>query len=515
MYMLSEMKQIDDIYTLEEVNCLEKPIGVMLNSFHPLYRNIYLLFEKMIQSYNLKYYSEIGFRQMITMQRSSQILKREMGIQLYRMEDPEDLLGAINHILAENNPVIVPVNLRELYYSGFYHKADWIHAFLIFGHNEENKLYDIFDSSQRRDQEEYNLYKFVVEEDTLYRMHKSFSEHIYEEGIYYVHSKDISLDVDLQHYLYKCINQFCNSRTEKPYAELDIIEQLLAERQVNQSNIKRLMRISHYKKVFYSELENLLRTAGVNTELLDNYIDIRNNLLKNWSKISGKIMYYLYKKMNEKVQNEVRQALLIEETMLSCMNDILKDLNNVNVTTISSQDKTDFINNSDHIINKISDNEFIFEFDNGKVYNNWFEDNAPKIIFNDSINYNKFIIKSKFVLEEYIEGTNFLMGIYLKDDTGSSYIFGLNSGVSMLFEHTGVNNAILEMENCSCITNIQIKICNQHLHIRYSIDEKEKFYEAETQTKGNVVCVGICCKTWGEAQKIRFIVKDIEIISET
>mgnify|MGYP000789891468 FL=1 len=94
---------------------------------------------------------------------------------------------------------------------------------------------------------------------------------------------------------------------------------------------------------------------------------------------------------------------------------------------------------------------------------------------------------------------------------GSSYIFGLNSGVSILFEHTGVNNAILEIEHGSCITDIEIEIVNQQLYINYRGDEKKETYAAQTQIKGGVVCVGICCKTWGEAQKLRFRVKDIEI----
>ena len=52
-------------------------------------------------------------------------------------------------------------------------KENWIHSFLIFGYNEENRLFNIFDSTQRHDEGGYNLYKFVVEEDTLSRMPSS------------------------------------------------------------------------------------------------------------------------------------------------------------------------------------------------------------------------------------------------------------------------------------------------------------------------------------------------------
>lgn len=81
----------------------------------------------------------------------------------------------------------------------------------------------------------------------------------------------------------------------------------------------------------------------------------------------------------------------------------------------------------------------------------------------------------------------------------------------MLFEHTGVNNAVLEMNNCSNIADIEIKISNQQLYISYMLDEKSSLYKTQTKIKGNVISVGICCKTWGVAQKLCFRVKNIEI----
>lgn len=43
------------------------------------------------------------------------------------------------------------------------------------------------------------------------------------------------------------------------------------------------------------------------------------------------------------------------------------------------------------------------------------------------------------------------------------------------------------------------------------LDEKSSLYKTQTKIKGNVISVGICCKTWGVAQKLCFRVKNIEI----
>lgn len=46
MYNLTEIKKIKDEYEIEEVNCLERPVAMVLNSYCPIYRNLYLFHEK-------------------------------------------------------------------------------------------------------------------------------------------------------------------------------------------------------------------------------------------------------------------------------------------------------------------------------------------------------------------------------------------------------------------------------------------------------------------------------------
>lgn len=513
MYILSEMNDVDDIYSLEEVNCLEKPIEVMLNSFNPLYRHFYLLFEKMMQSYKFEYYSDINYNQMITMERSYHILKREMNIELHRIEDTTNFFDIINQNLYKNNPVIVPVNLRELYYSSFYNKADWTHSFLVYGYDEDNGLYRIFDATHRDYEAGHKLYKFVVPKDILQKMFRSFNERIYKEGIYYLSSKDISRFVNCNDLLSKCVYEFCNFRKDNPYIELDFIDQIMKSEKINQDDIKGFIQSSHFKKVFFNELSELLKDE-ISDDLFKRYSEISKDLINKWIEIDGKIVYYLYKKNKEKINLEMEKVIKLEEKMFECMNEVLLAISQVRENQNSVIEKNLLVNNSDNIIGKISDNEYIFNFDKNKIYNNWFSDDSPKVIFDDSfINYNNVTIKAKFKLEQYIEGSNFLFGLYIKDSTGSSYIFGGNSGVSMLFEHSKVNNAVWEKEEFSEDIYISVKISNKQLDITYILDNDSKETVSNLSTKGNIIQAGICCKTWGVPQKVCFTVKDIEIVS--
>lgn len=514
MYILNEMNEVDDIYSLEEVNCLEKPVGVMLNSFNPLYRHFYLLFEKMMQSYNFKYYSDINYNEMITMERSYHILKREMNIELHKIEDTANFFDIINQNLDKNNPVIVPGNLRELYYSNFYNKADWTHSFLVYEYDEDNGLYRVFDSTQRHDEAGHKLYKFVVPKDVLYKMFKSFNEHIYKEGIYYLSSKDIPCLVNCHDLLFKCVYEFCNFRKDNPYIELDFINQIMNSKKINQDDIKGFIQISHFKKVFFNELSELLKDELSDYDLFNKYSKLSKELIDKWFEIDGKIVYYLYKKNKEKINLEINKVIKIEEKMLGCMNEILSAISQAIIDETLVTEKNLLVNNSDNIISKTSDDEYLFDFNENKIYNNWFSDDSPKVIFNDSkINYDNVTIKVKFKLEKYIKGANFLFGVYLKDSTGSSYIFGGNSGVSMLFEHSKVNNSIWEKEEFSQDIYIIMKILNKKLDIMYILNNGSKVEVPSFLIKGEAVQLGVCCKTWGIPKKVCFTVKDIEVVS--
>lgn len=85
MYNLTEIKKIKDEYEIEEVNCLERPVAMVLNSYCPIYRNLYLFHEKMNRCYNLHFYDDIGYKDKISMKRAQIILEHELGILMHRV----------------------------------------------------------------------------------------------------------------------------------------------------------------------------------------------------------------------------------------------------------------------------------------------------------------------------------------------------------------------------------------------------------------------------------------------
>ena len=60
MLLTHNIKECQDRYLLEQVNCLEKPILMLLENYDEVYYHLVLLFHKLIQSYATKQiYSDI------------------------------------------------------------------------------------------------------------------------------------------------------------------------------------------------------------------------------------------------------------------------------------------------------------------------------------------------------------------------------------------------------------------------------------------------------------------------
>ena len=225
MYNLTEIKKIKDEYEIEEVNCLERPVAMVLNSYCPIYRNLYLFHEKMNRCYNLHFYDDIGYKDKISMKRAQIILEQELGILMHRVVERDEMHQLILEQLKKNNPVIVPGNLKEIYYSKFYNKENWKHSFLLHGYNLDNKLFFIYDSVQCENEKE--MCKFCIPQKTLKQGYESYCNNFYEDGIYFIESNEVDRNPDYRKMILNGLQLFVNNRKKQPYFEIDLIQHFL------------------------------------------------------------------------------------------------------------------------------------------------------------------------------------------------------------------------------------------------------------------------------------------------
>lgn len=516
MYTLNNIKEIKDDYLIQNVNCLEKPIGIVLNGYNSQYRFLFLMFLKMIESYNIRYYYDNDVLQMHSMNRARCVLKREFSINLYCEGKFYDLHKFIEKNIDNNNPVLLVGNLKELYYSQYYKKENWIHSFIIKGYNRENKVYYIMDSLQRGNDSSYNYYDFVIPYYIVEDMYRSLNENIYKEGVFYFKSEEIDANVNHKMLIEKCLKILIEQVCEQPYVEIDIVNKLLTNKNINVREYEKLLNITHYKEVFYNELKNALSQYIMDSTLYEQFIKLKDELIKESLMINNKVIYYIYKNNKEKALMELYKMKDKEKEMMELLKKIRTKLSNIkNLDKVSEDSKITYENNEDNIIKNVSDGVYVFNFNNNKIYNSWIKDNSPKIVWRN-LHKKELIVRTKIKLLNYENGTKFFAGIFAKTEDNSLYYWGINSALSLTLENTGVNPSIIEVPKCSDEVLLKIKIMKGRWYLEYSLDGGEHMNHVEEYVliSSGIQELGIGCKTWSSAQKVSFVVTDFEISDE-
>lgn len=503
MYSLNDLHRIDDEYEVDEVNCLEKPVALLLHSFNPVYRNLYLFFVKMNRCYNLQKYKDLHYENMTTMQRATLVLKQEMGIDIEKQNNCKNIHIFINEQIKKNNPIIIPVNLKELYYSKFYNKVDWTHSFLIYGYDKDNELYQVFDSVQNVGGK--NLYEFVVQKKEMEKLYESFCENIYADGIYYIESNLVDCKKNWYEIFKNGVNEFINYRTEKAYVEIEFIENLCKKENISTAETRKLFEINNYKKVFLKELIHLINMCTIQEEDMEKLSNLCSNIYKSWLEADSQIVYCLKKNKRQEIKKILEKPLYFENQLVHA----LKYITEENISHDSEECRFLFVNNSDQIINKLDNGNILFCFNQGKTYNNWFDDLAPRFVLKQQ-DLCQFKLSTEFEIIEYDSCINFCFGVYIKDDSGNSYLFGNNSMNYVCFEHTGVDSGITESYVNENKFKIEIYCNGKELRLRYIESSNISIvFNKKVKLYGNVFQIGITCKTWGALGKFEGIANNI------
>ncbi|MDP4146123.1 MAG: hypothetical protein Q8936_16805, partial [Bacillota bacterium] len=204
--IINSLKPNRDSYGIDEINCFEKPVGIVLDSYDQKLSGVFYMFIKCCNTYQLEppeYCSNIN--NFDTMILAETIINNNFNLHFQRVIPHDDFHGFIEDNIKKYNRVLVPINLKELYYAHEYKTIDWPHLLVIKGFDHDKKLYNILDYTQQNyDDAAYT--PFVMEYDTLLRTYRSYCDTF--------NSKDITV--------------ISNIQNETPSSIPDIIEQCLS-----------------------------------------------------------------------------------------------------------------------------------------------------------------------------------------------------------------------------------------------------------------------------------------------
>lgn len=141
--IINEIKPNTDSYKPHEVTCFEKPLGIAVESYLHGGGSIFYLILKYYQTY--KVHPEDSLGSDLTL--SLNIIKKYLNLTVNTIKPSKKLEDFIIKNIKKNHRVIVPCNLKKLFYSTHYEQNDWPHLLLIKGFDVEKKIFYILDDT--------------------------------------------------------------------------------------------------------------------------------------------------------------------------------------------------------------------------------------------------------------------------------------------------------------------------------------------------------------------------------
>lgn len=508
-----KLKMFDCVtdYTVDKVNCFVKPNANILNYLHNNFGSLFLIFQMLNDLYDIS---------------SCYTIDPELIYDIYRIKiktytQYKEVTTQIKASINKNNPILVGVDLFELFYSKENYKVvHWPHWFIVTGYDENKKIVYILDNSHIDITDPYK--EFQITYDILEKTHNSFNKYfpdkkslvVYSSDVINKNDLDVLMDILLLYLkkarlneddfykisgLFNCASSICDNIYENIHDNIMINEII--------NNNKR-------REVLRNELTKFLSKIGYGSENIEQLSSVIRLCSDNWSNYIMRNFINLQKKTT---LNDINANLIFLEKKFyneikKCYMFLLNLSSNSNYS-VSRKDILECTKNNDDNIMSIRNKKLEFIFNNGKVYNWWIEDDSPKyILYSGKKKKSMITVKTKYdIMPEYKE-CNFQVGIYLINKAGKSY------GEKSFFCGIDNNNMFIldciDSMNNNCPRQLELK---GELYIKFSnniltagvIEDNKYVKELECYCElGNEIEIGLSCKTWGNGCYLQVLLSD-------
>lgn len=503
--VLIDLPSANNKYPLEQINCFEKPLGILLSRYNHMYPLIFYLYLKLHALYNIDatWARSADYDQVV-----DSILSSILGVPLSKDRPSGDLIHFITHHLDKGNIVLVPGNLRELYYSPYYKTMDWPHWFLINGFDDTKRLFFTIDSCHKS--KNHELYeRFSIQYETL---QNAFQACPYEKDrfVYFVEHARVTPQHNSEvHALFiSFLSTFKNSLLNPANKEIQAIEEIqkrlipeLSEKEKHDLLLIYPVSFVNDKKFLFAGISEYLEKCSSHGDNWTRFSLTKDCLIGKWHQIFNIVSLNLQRKRVFDLRHEIDIVLDLENEAREILPDLrhwkCKPLTNANsIPTESWQ----LENNDDNII-RIDNGTIAFNFLGRKLYDAWLTDCAPKVFYNYNFsNGTEFVFETRVTVVDNATGGDFHAGLVFKDSRNDLCFWGLNEGMLLNFVKIGTGKGgqyTALQPNIHCVW-LRIEKKKENYYLRYAVEHSSNFQCAHIlQNAPLVIKVGVGCKTWG------------------
>ena len=494
-------------YSRDEIDCFEKPFGLVLDYYSPNNSNYFYMFRKLIDSYRFKN----NFRD-----KTDEFIKKNLGLECfyYDVNTVDNVEEIIISNINREIPVLVSGNVRELFYSPFYKENDHEHTFLISGYDDYKEIYKMLDSD---DSVGIKYKTYIIEFTTIRKVYAASNDKmivIVKKG-----KNKRKNDFDLLNLLidiYLSSNPF-------PFNEQKLIMNI--EKNLSSpyydftDHLNNLVNLPKHRNVFFLELYDRIISYNIDEDLKIQLHELTELYLKN-NKVNVNKIIKSFVMRNKKDFSDyyafiVQKEKEMRELVLKCKQ-ALQEIEssrtkNREENNFSGNSNSSFEYNEDNIIS-IKNNIVSFDFHTKRIYSNWDDEhNCPKYIYKANVSdLTDFYFSTKVTVEDDFEEVGFLAGIILTCTNGERYMFGLNSGITLTLEE-GIASHLVDIPFSFLSAELSFNYSNNFCEIFYKA-EKDKISIMKAPMSEPILSISLACKTWVNGEKLRVNFSDINFV---
>ncbi|HEO3323275.1 TPA: hypothetical protein VAT55_000797 [Streptococcus agalactiae] len=473
---------------LDIIDCFDRAIGICLSSFDKSYADLYFC----LKLFNRVYFSNPTEKFFLS--ESLKGINTFFPLEVKKVDISDNITLVLEEECRKGNPIIIPINLREIFYSEQYQALDWAHPFVIKGFDNEKKVFKILDGTQLKNDVPEER-EFFVLYDILANSYNSYFENIntIEKPYVIVFEENRSSPFD---------SGRDNTNFEKNIL-ITLINKVKVKNQFQiietEKNVATILNFSKRKNMLF---EIILKRI----ENLDSLQIEIENLKLQISKICDywdeKCFLYVKNKLSKKTTEKfnVEKKIILKE--VSVFQEIISILKKIETKKLLK----DNINNKNII--SVNENETIFNFNGERIYNSWLSDESPKVILeNGKI--------SEFEEEYYIKieekNVSVVAGFFL-NLSEKLYYFGLDSCKRINIDIAGIESTVRQAIVETDSVYLKLVLRDEVLSFKYKVTEKESYTVLMNMglSANKIKTYGIGCKTYNQPKTLKVLFRNIK-----
>lgn len=506
MYCIIPIEDHLGHYNLDEIDCFQRPIAIVLDNFDRMLANIFIAYAKSMELY-AKWTSPIIMRRNLL-----HILADKMNIEIIP-KGKEKFTKFLYNQLDNNYPIIVGVNYYGLYYSNYFLKENYPHWVIVNGYDTQCSLFSILDYTQFMERK-FDFDKFVFQEKPFHKLNKDY-EKIYSDmdSCFVLSPKEDIKKANFRKMIGDFLRYSLNEMecgTNSVVLQLNDIASMKSKNQVELEKL-RILNINKSRKKFVDILVDIMDYFNYDSKLIKQFYLTGSKLIYNWNNYSQFCFLQIDKGSVNAPFSLTPVIKDLEEQMINCLMEFLNFIkaSNTNISIESEGKKHKGIQNDyDKVISVLSENEIKFSFFKPKEYNWWEHNNAPMYEILSSKGNNNIKISLVIEIEKKFTVENFQTGFYIINGEESFFV-GVDSNDLFCMDK-------IYVDNFSCYGKLQYKykllleINNKFIELSDVSSNAKKILLKRHFERANEIKVGIVSKTWGTPGLLDITVTDLK-----